>query len=90
MLIVRWRLVLVQNLRSETLVVQSAENWHRPAYERQCEYRAGSPRPCGAIGAYEPRLIFEVKIEQMAEMPFAEHNNAVKTIPSDRTIRLSR
>jgi len=26
----------------------------------------------------------------MAEMPFAEHNNAVKTIPSDRTVRLSR
>src|SRR6266516_935609 len=30
-------------------------------------------------------VIFLVGIEQMAEMPFAEHNNMVKTIPSDRT-----
>src|SRR6266540_5594656 len=30
-------------------------------------------------------VIFLVRIEQMAEIPFAEHNNMVKTIPSDRT-----
>jgi len=26
-----------------------------------------------------------IRFEQMAEMLFAEHNNVVKTIPSDRT-----
>jgi len=30
-------------------------------------------------------VIFFVRIEQMAQMPFAEHNNMVKTIPSDQT-----
>ena len=30
-------------------------------------------------------VIFLVRIEQMAQMPFAEHDNMVKTIPSDRT-----
>jgi hypothetical protein len=30
-------------------------------------------------------VIFLVGIEQMAQMPFAEHDNMVKTIPSDRT-----
>src|SRR5260221_3351250 len=77
--------VPVGNLRSEILVVQSAENWHR---QRATDSLNGTlDRRVLVQRQMRPSLvvIFLVRFEQMAEMPLAEHNNMVKTIPSDRT-----
>jgi hypothetical protein len=77
--------VLVGNLRSEILVVQSAQNRHR---QRETHSLDGTrDRRVLVQGQVRTSLvvIFLVGIEQMAQMPFAEHNNMVKTIPSDRT-----
>src|SRR5262245_47021551 len=52
---------------------------------RRLGRHSGSARPCAAISACELVVIFLVGIKQMAQMPFAEYNNMVKTIPSDRT-----
>src|SRR6266699_4289495 len=73
--------VPVGNLRPEILVVQSAQNWHRQratdGLDRTRDRRVLLQRKV------RPSLvvIFLVRIEQMAEMSFAEHNNMVKTIP---------
>src|SRR5262245_66386491 len=77
--------VPVGNLRSEILVVQSAQNRHR---QRETDSLDGTrDRRVLVQRQVRPSLvvIFLVGIEQMAQMPFAEHNNMVKTIPSDRT-----
>ena len=75
---------LVGNLRSKILMVQSAQNRHR---QRATD---------GLHGTWDRRVlvqrwvrtslivIFLVRIEQMAEMSLAKHNNMVKTLPSDR------
>src|SRR6266404_2561643 len=77
--------VPVGNLRPEILVVQSAQNWHRQRAtdgmdstrdRRVLQKRTVSPRLV---------VIFLVRIEQMADMSFAEDNNIFKTIPSYRT-----
>jgi len=77
--------VPVGKLRAEILVVQSTKNWHR---QRATDSLDGSrDRRVLVQRQVRPSLvvIFLVGIEQMPEMPFAEHNNMVKTIPSDRT-----
>ena len=73
--------VPVGNLRSEILVVQSTQNWH-------CQGATDSldgTRNRRVLVQRQVRtslvVIFLVRIEQMPEMPLAEHNNMVKTIP---------
>src|SRR5258708_5744948 len=76
--------VPVGSLRPEILVVQSAQNWHR----QRATDGLDSTRDRRVLLQRKVRpslvVIFLVRIEQMAEMSFAEHNNMVKTIPSDR------
>ena len=77
--------VPVGNLRPDILVVQSAQNWHC----QRATDGLDSTRDRRVLLQRKVRpslvVIFLVRIEQMAEMSFAEHNNMVKTIPSDRT-----
>src|SRR5258708_28485831 len=77
--------VPVGNLRPEILVVQSAQNWHR----QRATDGLDSTRDRRVLLQRKVRpslvVIFLVRIEQMAEMSFAENYNMVKTIPSDRT-----
>ena len=81
--------VPVGNLRSEILVVQSAQNWHR----QRATDGLDSTRDRRVLLQRKVRpslvVIFLVRIEQLAEMSFAEHNNMVKTIPSDRTMNIA-
>src|SRR5258708_9835347 len=78
--------VPVGNLRSEILVVQSAQNWHR---QRATDGLNGTRDRRVLVQRWvRPSLVVIALvgiIEQMAQMPFAEHNNMLKTIPSDRT-----
>src|SRR5207244_12308072 len=77
--------VPVGNLRSEILVMQSAQNRHR----QRATHRVNGTRDRRVLVQRQMRtslvVIFLVRIEQMAEMSLAEDNNMVKTLPSDRT-----